>query len=203
MFTFMREELVDHMEIRYSSDLHFDHRNIMRYDDRPWQDVEVMNAALVTLWNETVGENDLTYILGDVVWQANNDRWSAILSSLKGHKFIVKGNHDESDRLKRLKRDKVIEGWSHQEVVSDGDRKVVLNHSPMPFFINMHKPNWYHLYGHVHASMDYNITRHVRSQLEALYEHPIRMYNVGCMVQGYVPRPLDEIIALDEKANNQ
>lgn len=193
------------MAIRYISDLHFSHRNILRYDNRPWQNVDDMNQDMIRLWNTTVQDDDLVYILGDVVWSNKYQDWENILTQLTGHKFIVKGNHDKTEILNELKKNGYIDGWSHQEVVHDPGtngkaRYVVLNHSPMPFFVNMHHDNTYHLYGHVHISFDYQVIKHVRKQIEDLYQHEVRMYNVGCMIRGmdYAPRTLDEIIEIDK-----
>lgn len=193
------------MAIRYIGDLHFSHRNILRYDNRPWQNVDDMNQDMIRLWNTTVQDDDFVYILGDVVWSNKYQDWENILTQLAGHKFIVKGNHDKTEILNELKKNGYIDGWSHQEVVHDPGtngkaRYVVLNHSPMPFFINMHHDNTYHLYGHVHISFDYQVIKHVRKQIEDLYQHEVRMYNVGCMIRGmdYAPRTLDEIIEIDK-----
>ena len=41
---------------RFISDLHFSHKNIIRYDDRPFNDTDEMDRAMVELWNETVGK---------------------------------------------------------------------------------------------------------------------------------------------------
>ena len=191
--------------IRYISDLHFRHKNILRYDNRPWQNTDAMCWDLLRLWNTTVQDDDLIYILGDVVWSNKYQDWENILVQLRGNKFIVKGNHDKTEILNELKKNGYIKGWSHQEVVQDPDangksRYVVLNHSPMPFFVNMHHDNTYHLYGHVHISWDAQVIKHVRKQIEDLYQHEVRMYNCGCMIPGmrYVPRTLDEIIQIDK-----
>lgn len=195
------------MAIRYISDTHFGHKNILRYDNRPWQNVQDMENAMIQLWNKTVDPYDEVFILGDVVWSNKYEEWVRILSQLNGNnKFIVKGNHDKTEILERLVKDGIIMGWGHQLVVQDlGDngksRYVVLNHSPMPFFVNMHHDNTYHLYGHVHISWDAQCIKHVRRQIEDLYLHEVRMYNVGCMIHGmdYAPRTLDEIIEIDHK----
>lgn len=194
------------MSIRYISDCHWNHKNILRYDNRPWQNTEDMEREMVELWNKTVSASDMVYILGDVVWSNKYEEWVHILSQLNGFKFIIKGNHDKTEILERLKKEGYIVGWSHQDVVHDHDpkgkvRMVVLNHSPMPFFVNMHRDNTYHLYGHVHISWDAQCIKHVRKQIEDLYQHEIRMYNVGCMIRGmdYAPQTLDEIIEIDRK----
>ena len=191
--------------IRYIADWHWDHTNILRYDNRPWKTVREMDSELIRLWNETVAKDDIVYSLGDMVWSGKIDVWKDVLSQLNGQIFIVKGNHDETWILNELKDSGLITGWSHQEVVLDPklngkSRYVVLNHSPMPFFVNMHHNNTYHLYGHVHISFDAQVIKHVRKQIEDLYLHDVRMYNCGCMIpgMGYVPRTLDEIIEIDK-----
>ena len=194
------------MAIRYISDTHFGHKNILRYDNRPWQNVQDMEDAMIQLWNKTVDPYDSVYILGDVVWSNKYEEWVRILSQLNGNgKLIVKGNHDKTEILEQLVKDGLIKNWTHQTVVQDPGpdgkaRYVVLNHSPMPFFVNMHHDNTYHLYGHVHISWDAQVIKHVRRQIEELYLHKVRMYNVGCMIRGmdYAPRTLDEIIEIDK-----
>ena len=77
----------------YIADMHFGHKNIIRYDNRPFGSVEEMDKALIQLWNETVGSDDIVYILGDFSWY-KEDKTAFILGCLKGHKVLVKGNHD-------------------------------------------------------------------------------------------------------------
>jgi len=183
------------MAIRYISDLHFMHSNIISYDNRPFSTVEEMNEQMVDLWNETVAPGDITYVIGDFCWSQRVEDWKFIIEHLNGQIFIVKGNHDRSSVLKQLVKNKLIAGWSHQEIVKDGDNRVVLNHAPMPFFINMHQKNWAHLYGHVHISFDWNMILNMHRQISQLYLYTPRMYNVGCMIpyMNYVPRTLKEI----------
>ena len=188
--------------IRYIADLHWGHRNIVAYDNRPFSSIEEMDEALVTLWNETVQKDDVTYVVGDMIWSNKYQDWENLLLKLNGSKVIVKGNHDRTEILDKLKAHSLIVDWSHQLVVKDDQgRHIILNHSPMPFFVNMHVPNWYHLYGHTHVSFDYQITLNTRRLIEELYLHEIRMYNVGCMIPGmnYIPHTLDEIIDIDKR----
>jgi len=183
----------------YIADTHFGHANILRYDNRPWLNVGQMDEDMVDNWNTAVDRDDDVFILGDVVWSKSKSRWVEVLEQLHGRKYIVKGNHDRPEVLAYLQDEGIITGWSDQLTVVDDGRDVVLNHSPMPFFINCHNSAWYHLYGHVHISFDNQVIKHVRMQLEELYQHPMRMYNVGCMIPGmkYAPKTLDEIIEID------
>lgn len=42
----------------YITDLHFDHTNVIKFDNRPFKDVEEMNNALINNWNSVVKKSD-------------------------------------------------------------------------------------------------------------------------------------------------
>ena len=44
--------------IYYISDMHFRHRNIIRFDERPFADIEQMNDIIIKNWNERVTDED-------------------------------------------------------------------------------------------------------------------------------------------------
>ena len=52
----------------YISDNHFGHFNIIRYDNRPFDNTNKMDEVMIDRWNEVVGDNDTVYILGDFSW---------------------------------------------------------------------------------------------------------------------------------------
>ena len=47
------------------SDTHFGHANIIRFTNRPFDDIDEMDAALVDNWNAVVRPQDLVFHLGD------------------------------------------------------------------------------------------------------------------------------------------
>ncbi len=63
-----------------------------------------------------------------------------------------------------------------------------------------HFYGWFHLYGHVHNSFEFNMMEHDKYLMEELYTRPCKMYNVGAMMpwMNYTPRTLDEILAACE-----
>ena len=73
------------------SDTHFGHTNIIKYCDRPFANVDEMDAALIKNWNSVVGPQDKVYHLGDVTLSAKK-MW--IMDHLNGTKILIKGNHD-------------------------------------------------------------------------------------------------------------
>ena len=72
----------------FISDLHFGHKNIIRFDNRPFQSVEEMDETLITNWNNKINKNDTAYILGDISWYPK-DKTAEILSTLKGNKYLI------------------------------------------------------------------------------------------------------------------
>lgn len=181
--------------IRYIADTHFGHANIIKYDNRPFKDIDEMNARMVDLWNYNVADDDEVYILGDVVWSGYKE-WERILRQLKGRIVIIKGNHDKVSTIENIccGNTNVIYAGEQTTVIDNG-RNVVLNHCPMPCYPNSYH-GWYHLYGHVHVGFDYNVILSTQRSLEDLYMTKFKMFNVGAMLIGYYPRTLDEIEAI-------
>ena len=184
----------------YISDWHYGHKNCLAFDNRPFTTIEQMNTALVKRWNSEVKPGDSVYVLGDMFW-CNADTAIPILNSLAGEIFLVKGNHDRC-HIKRFV-DQFVKVSEYMEI-EDKDRKVVLCHYPIPCFKN-HFYGWYHLYGHVHNSFEYNMMEHTKFLMKELYDRQCNMFNVGAMMpwMDYTPRTLNEIIstAKEEKAN--
>lgn len=174
----------------YIADWHYDHKNVLSFDNRPFTDVVEMNDELIRRWNSVVSSGDIVYILGDMFWCTPNIA-TPVIDSLNGQKFLVKGNHDRWHDAKFDK--KFVKIDDYMEVDDDG-RKVVLCHYPIPCFKN-HFYGWYHLYGHVHSSFEWNMTEHQRFLMEELYGKQCNMVNVGCMMpwMDYTPRTLNEI----------
>ena len=174
----------------YIADTHFGHSNIIRYDNRPFRNVNDMDETIIDRWNRSVNDSDTVYILGDFSWYGEA-KTSEILDKLSGHKVLVKGNHDRvTSRLSRCFDDVC----DYLELTDDGNR-VILSHYPMIFWNGQFQDS-IHLYGHVHNSHQWNCCESYRKELKQLQDIPMRMYNVGCMMEwmNYEPRTLEEII---------
>jgi calcineurin-like phosphoesterase family protein len=74
------------------ADHHFGHRNIIRYCERPFGDVDEMRETLITRHNDVVGADDLVFLLGDLS-MSGAQAWP--VSRLNGRLIAVAGNHDE------------------------------------------------------------------------------------------------------------
>lgn len=174
----------------YIADWHYGHENILAFDNRPFKSVDEMNEALVTRWNQHVLPGDMVYVLGDMFWCKSSDAIE-VLDSLNGQKILIKGNHDRCNDGKFLKRFAKVTEYLE---VEDSGEKIVLCHYPIPCFKN-HFYGWYHFYGHVHCSFEYNMMEHDKFLMKELYGHECQMYNVGAMMpdMDYTPRTFVEI----------
>lgn len=173
----------------YISDLHFNHQNVIRFDNRPFAYTELMNEVIVNNWNERVTENDTVYVLGDAFWK-NEESSLNIIQRLNGHKRLIKGNHDRVNGRLRYHWESI----SDYEEIIDDNRLVILSHYPILFYKNQHY-GAIMLYGHVHNTREWTFVEKWKKELWE-NEIPCRIINVGCMMDymRYTPRTLDELL---------
>jgi len=88
--------------IYFTSDWHLGHANIIKYCERPFEDVEMMNAMLIQNFNDIVKENDTTYFLGDFCFYKDVKSW---IAQLHGYKIFLWGNHDKNELFRTFPRE--------------------------------------------------------------------------------------------------
>lgn len=187
----------------YISDLHLFHEAAIRFDDRPFRDLEEMHTEIVKRWNEKVNNGDTVYILGDVSMRGKNENLIALVAILKGKKVLIRGNHDDvSDLRYRQLFQEVCDYREIRDSIAGKSYELVLCHYPIFSWKHMSRGTIL-LYGHTHNSpeddyfqkclvgMKDNDCRHIG-------DSTIQAYNVGCMKpwMDYEPRSLQEIIKM-------
>lgn len=183
-------------KVFFTSDLHFGHENVIRFDNRPFNTVEEMDAELVRRWNEKVSKSDLVYVLGDMIWKARNNEAETLIRSLNGQIILIKGNHDRF--LHNTKAKSALAGVKDYDDIcvklEDGtERRVILSHYYIPFYIG-HRYQGIHLHGHSHNTEEFRQEELIKETLKA-NGFETRAYNVGCMHWNYELVTLDEILA--------
>lgn len=179
--------------IYFTSDLHFGHSNIIRYDNRPFNTVTSMDLSLIENWNKTVTPLDTTYILGDISWYGEA-RTIEILKKLNGEKILIKGNHDKVTRGVAAQFKEVTD---YKELHFEENVHVVLCHYPIVFFNRRHY-GAYMFYGHVHVSTDYQFCESYKREIREM-GGKCNMFNVGCMLYNYTPQTFAQIIQKDKE----
>ena len=141
-------------KIFFTSDLHFGHENVIKFDNRPFKTVEEMDEELIRRWNAKVGKGDLVYVLGDMIWKSRNGDADQLIKSLNGQIILIKGNHDRF--LHNAKAKAALAGVKDYDDISvpleDGTtRRCILSHYYIPMY-NGHIHTAIHLHGHSHTT---------------------------------------------------
>lgn len=145
---------VQHDKVWFTSDLHFYHKNICKYCNRPYESVEEMNEALITNWNNVVKDDDVVFVLGDLGFCGYN-KLSPLIARLKGKKYIIKGNHDSDKIVIGLKEANLIEDYYTLTTITiEGDPEIssqglTLCHFPMIDWYDKERGSWM-IHGHQH-----------------------------------------------------
>ena len=183
-------------KVFFTSDIHFGHENVIRFDERPFATVEEMDAELIRRWNAKVGKGDLVYVLGDFIWKTRNEDAPSLIKSLNGQIILIKGNHDRF--LHNAKAKAALAGVKDYDdicvTLEDGTKmRCILSHYFMPMY-NSHFYQGIHLHGHSHFTdeADFEVDFAAKLNAEGIRNE---IYNVGCMYWNYEPVTLDEIIA--------
>ncbi len=79
--------------IYFIADTHFNHANIIKYCNRPFDNINEMNEYIIKKWNSVVKNVDTVYHLGDVGFGSLQEV-KGLVQRLNGTKILLRGNHD-------------------------------------------------------------------------------------------------------------
>lgn len=184
----------------YISDLHLFHSNAIKFDNRPFENIEDMHETIKAKWNSKITNADTVYILGDMSLTPKEEL-IAYVSTLRGHKILIKGNHDNvSDYRYRQLFDEIIEYKEIQDSVDGKAYNLVLCHYPIFSWKRMGK-GYILIYGHTHNSDEDNYYQNCLAEMTGndfrhIYKTEVKALNVGCMKPwiNYEPKTLKEIL---------
>lgn len=139
-------------KIYFTSDLHFFHKNIMKYCPayRNYDDVEAMNEGIVSEWNKAVPKDAIVFILGDISLGGKDKKIIELLERMNGKKYLCLGNHD-SMFTAETPLGAQFEDVQNQYYLRIAGQKVVLNHYPFENWRNGGTENGIQLFGHIHS----------------------------------------------------
>lgn len=145
----------ENQEVWFTSDLHFGHRNVIKFCNRPFADEKEMNTRLIQNWNNTVKNDDIIFILGDTFWFNNSRDIKKLFEQLKGKQiYVLPGNHDDFEAYHRVEDPRIIlcsdivQLWITKQDCKK--KEIWLSHYPMMTW--PHRENGaYQLFGHIHS----------------------------------------------------
>ncbi len=178
-------------KIFFTSDLHFGHANIIKYDNRPFNSASHMDEEIIRRWNKTVSQEDTVFILGDISWY-DDKKTIQIVNRLNGHKHLILGNHDK--KIGGAK--KCFESIKDYAELRYEGHTFIMSHYPIHFYNHQYK-GAIMLYGHVHNNKDENKVQLLKGTLNK-QDIPCKMVNVGIMMWDYRPVCIDKIIEREQ-----
>ena len=159
----------------FTSDIHFGHRNVIRFCNRPFKTVKQMNEEIIHKWNSHISDKDRVFVIGDV-FLCDLDDAKKIISQLNGYKILIKGNHDRS------KKTMLAAGFDEFHLTLDYEmpdgRKALLKHYPLPDCLLEDYDLMIH--GHIHVAEKINGKK----------------INVSCDIWKFSPVSIGEITSL-------
>ena len=131
------------MKYWFVSDEHYGHSNIIKYCNRPFNNVAEMDYTLMNNNNEVVNDGDIVIHGGDFTF-GNAELAADYILELKGKHIFLQGSHD-----RWLKNGKFL--W---EKTIDGDQIIVCHYPMLSWPRSFHGS--YLLHGHCHGKLKGN-----------------------------------------------
>ncbi len=159
------------------ADHHFGHSNIIKYESRPFIDVNEMDNEMIKRWNEVITKDDIVFHLGDFSFYGTS-KTKDISDQLNGTKYLLYGNHDLGRSKTWFENIGFKQVW-HKSILGIRFDGVIFSHQPINFeereidpVINIH--------GHVHSNTFsfYDPQYHYCVSVERLNYYPIRIKDI-------------------------
>lgn len=174
--------------IYFTSDLHLNHRAVIRMCERPFGSVEEMDQVLIENINSRIKKNDTLYLLGDITNKGTVASANELISQIKCKNLIlVVGNHDKKYDERLFKE---VHKLTEIHVgVRGTNYSITLCHFPMLSWPKSRHGS-IHLHGHIHSrGSEYNLQMKTEG---------VRRYDVGVEANNYLPVSLEEVLSFME-----
>lgn len=183
--------------IFFISDLHIGHKNVIKFDGRPFADVDEMHLEMIKRWNSVVGDEDIVYYLGDLAFcRDETTKW--FIHSIKGKINFILGNHDKMKDIVKFNRWENIHEYGTEIGVLDKDslesrgsggyQKIIMSHYPILSWNKSHYGSWM-IHGHCHGSL-------MKSNQD-YYKR--KVIDVGCNCIDYTPISYEKVKGIMSK----
>ena len=184
------------INVYFTSDFHLFHNNVLKFDNRPFNDVHEMHLVIEERWNETVKPDDIVIYLGDLSFARREDIQSVneLLLRLNGHIHFVIGNHDKYNDIIKMPKFESVQDYLDLRInhYQDSEINVGTKERVETLFCVMHYPiySWnkkhhgsYMVHGHSHHNLN-----------EREFHKINRIIDVGCNGYDYTPISYLDII---------
>lgn len=152
-----------------TADQHFNHTNIIKYCDRPFDSVQAMNKHMFEAWNRIVRPQDIVLHLGDFALQMDEAAVTQLVSKLNGKIILIRGNHDRFG-VAKYKRCGFLDVKKKMEFGN-----FILTHRPLPKEELNDKINFH---GHTHNPVRDYSSNQINMGVEAWDYSPVNFIKI-------------------------
>ena len=150
------------------SDFHYSHKNICRATTlwrnkndeipldktRDYKSLEMMNEAIISGINNTVGQDDIFFMVGDLAFGGAEKVNEFLKRIVCKNKYLIYGNHDSEIAENELNlQDHFIACYSYLRLCI-GKNRFIVSHYPIVSHHGLNKAVM-QLFGHVHLSTEH------------------------------------------------
>lgn len=186
----------------FTSDWHIGHEKAIKYDKRPFKNLDEMHKSLITRYNSSVSDKSVCYFLGDM--GNKNQDIKNVITKLNGTKVLILGNHDKGiTTMYNCGFDVVL----YSATIYVASHRITMSHCPLLGLFRedtseMNRSvgeNWhgeskngrfslsnesqFHLHGHIHSRKD-------KPQSQKILG---KQYDVGVTANNYTPVSISQI----------
>ena len=167
------------MNYYFTSDEHYGHANVIRFNNRPFESVEDMTEGLIKNHNSVVSDsqNNTTIHCGDFHWSNHRREAQKVIDRLNGNHIFLMGSHD-----------KWLKGSPHHEIWEKriNGQSIICCHYAFATWPKSHYGSW-SLFGHSHGRLSL----------------PYKAIDVGVDTNNYHPYSFEDIVdAMKIKPDN-
>ena len=190
-------------QIFFTSDWHIGHENSIKFDNRPYKNLDEMHTALIKNYNNNVPVDGVCYFLGDIATHSS-ELTKSVISQLNGIKILILGNHDKgSQACYNMGFDVVL----NNAMIMIAKEHVTMSHCPLR---GLFREDTSTMQGHVPGELWHGETRHPDFSIQNYGQFHLsghihspnggkstkilgRQYDVGVPANKYTPVHINEI----------
>ena len=169
------------------SDIHFGHKNVLKYSGRPFGTIEEMNDAVMQNIKDVIAPESHLLVMGDCAMMPGIELSNDFFGSLDCTTWLVMGNHDLTG-TGHLR----IEGFDQiaPMMIMNGDPQLLMTHYPI---CCVTVPNTINVHGHEHQN-NAHTSRHINVSVDQIDFAPVRLRDIYELAKQEFSRPKVEEI---------
>lgn len=182
-------------QLFFTADLHLFDDTIAMY--RGFPNAQSYREIMAKHWNDTVSDDDLVFILGDISISFQPSAVEFIHKQLKGHKILIPGNHDSFNACQLFNNEANCTVRMPGDIIKIMDRSIILTHYPvhsdeLKFFD-------FNIHGHIHhpiPEIGYEPNKWPNPLRNTGYNagHSPFYFNANLEFHNWTPVSVDEVI---------